>query len=120
MKRAFVGSLVAVLMSASLAPIASAQTSTTIDSSFPMTAAAARMDVTPFNLVFLAYQGFFEEEGIPMAGGLIDRYESGGVTAQDLVQVAINMNRLSPDKLNDDGYLRSVDYQLEFLTDTSN
>jgi len=115
MKRAVVGSLVAVLLSAGMAPIAHAETLTAVDSSFPATSAAARMDVTPFNLVFLAYQGFFESEGIPMAGGLVDWYRTGRVTSQDLVQVAIGMNRLSAERLNDEGYLRSVDYQLSTL-----
>jgi len=117
MKRAVVGSLVAVLLSASVAPIASAQTVTAVDSSFPARAAADRMDVTPFNLVFLAYQGFFESEGIPMAGGLIDWYKSGQVTSRDLVQVAIGMNRLSADRLNDEGYIRSVEFQLQSLVE---
>lgn len=116
MKRVFLGSLAAILLSAGMAPVATAQTLTAVDSSFPSAAESVRMDVTPFNLVFLAYQGFFEEEGIPMASGLIDWYDSGRITSRDLVQVAIGMNRLSSETLNDEGYLRAVDYQLNTLT----
>ena len=36
-----------------------------MDVAFPMMAKKYGMDVTPFNLVFLAFQGFFIGEGVP-------------------------------------------------------
>lgn len=115
MKRAFVGSLTAVLLSAGMAPVAMAETVTEVDSSFPAAAESVRMDVTPFNLVFLAYQGFFESEGVPMASALISWYESGRIEAEDLVNIAIGMNRLSPDTINNEMYLDAVEFQLDSL-----
>lgn len=111
MKRTFVSSLVVVILSASLAPIASAQT--TEMSLAPSTeVSVSRADATPFDLVSLAYQGFLEAEGIPMADGLINRYESGNITARDVVQAGINSNRLSSDRLDDSSYISSVNTQL--------
>jgi CHAT domain-containing protein len=118
MKRLIITALSTLVLAATLAPTGEAQV-TTVNSSFPATAEAAGMGVTPFNLVFLAYQGFFESEDIPMAGGLISWYRTGRITAEDLVQAAINMNRLSADALNDDRYIRAVNNQLSSLANTS-
>ncbi|NJN58887.1 MAG: hypothetical protein HC879_16010 [Leptolyngbyaceae cyanobacterium SL_5_9] len=119
MKRLIVTALSTLVLAATLAPAGEAQVTTTVNSSFPATAEAVGMGVTPFNLVFLAYQGFFESEDIPMAGGLISWYRTGRITAEDLVQAAINMNRLSADALNDDRYIRAVNNQLSSLANTS-
>jgi hypothetical protein len=72
--------------------------------------------VTPFNLVFLAYQGFFENEGISKFSGLVDDYRAGTVTAENLVEVAVSMRRLSPDTLSDRAYVAAVRQQLDALT----
>lgn len=86
----------------------------------PANAEALGMAVTPFNLVFLAYQGFFESEGIPKFDGLINGYQGGEIKPEDLVKVGISMRRLSPDTLNNRGYLRAVNRQLESLYGNSN
>jgi len=118
MKRLIVAVLSTLALVATLAPAGEAQVAT-VNSSFPESAEAAGMGVTPFNLVFLAYQGFLESEDIPMAGGLVSQYRTGRISAEDLVQAAIAMNRLSPDAINDRRYIRAVDNQLGSLANTS-
>lgn len=117
MNRFAMSGLTALLLTIATSPIAAAQNLTAVDSSFPETAATVGMEVTPFNLVFLAYQGFFEQEGIAMAEGLLRGYQAGRITAEDLVQAAVNMNRLPEDASNDQRYLQAVDYQLRKLID---
>jgi hypothetical protein len=45
------------------------------------------MAVTPFNLVFLAYQGFFESEGIPKFARLAEGFEAGSITPESLIKL---------------------------------
>lgn len=74
--------------------------------------------LSPFDLVNLAYQGFLSSEGVPVAGGLISEYQTGAVTAEDLVQAAINTNRLSSEALDDARYLRAVNTRLVDLSNS--
>jgi hypothetical protein len=71
--------------------------------------------ITPFNLAEQAYRGYFKDQGIPSYDRLRVAYHEGRITAQDLVKSAIQVNRLSPQTLNDQGYLNAVDTQLESL-----
>lgn len=112
MKRILLSSLSILLLSGAMAPAAQAQITPATP---PANAATLGMAVTPFNLVFLAYQGFFESEGISKFNGLVTDHQSGRVSAEDLVQVAIAMRRLSPDTINDRRYLRSVERHLDSL-----
>jgi hypothetical protein len=77
-------------------------------------------EIKPFNLVHRAYSGHFSEEGIPGFHNLMIAHESGQITAEDLVQTAIDQGRLSPDKLNDEGYLHTVRFQLQHLDNNHN
>jgi hypothetical protein len=76
---------------------------------------ATRMAVTPFNLVFLAFHGFFEPQGIPSSMDLLSSYRNQKITAVDLVKIAVDMNRLPQSALTDRGYLNAVNSQLEDL-----
>ncbi|MGB8699988.1 MAG: hypothetical protein WCD18_11275 [Thermosynechococcaceae cyanobacterium] len=87
-----------------------------MSSDFPMMAMKYKMNVTPFNLVFLAFHGFFMSEGIPSDEGLIRAYRDGQVSPEDLTKAAISMNRLSADSLSDKDYLANVKSQLDTLT----
>lgn len=124
MKRLVLGGLSVLLMSATVAPTLRAEViAETVPANVPQTQAtnmppniAARMAVTPFNLVFLAFQGFFETQGIPSSMSLLSAYRNQQVTASDLVKIAVSMNRLPQSTLNDQGYLNAVDSQLEALT----
>jgi hypothetical protein len=72
--------------------------------------------ITPFNLVGSAYQGSFQEQGIPKYGTLISAYIEGKVTPEDIVRAAIQANRLQPTALQDKGYLNAVSTYLDGLS----
>jgi hypothetical protein len=76
--------------------------------------------ITPFNLVGLAYQGFLKNQGIPSGGILINLYQNREITGKDLVESAVKANRLSPEVLNDSGYIADVDNQLDWLHEANN
>jgi hypothetical protein len=113
MKRFILGTLSTVLLSTAIAPMVQAQVTPAAP---PAEAETLGMAITPFNLVFLAYQGFFESEGIPKFSGLEDGYRQGDVTAESLVKVAVSMRRLTPDAINNKAYLTAVKHQLDALT----
>lgn len=79
------------------------------------TSQTARVDLSPFHLVFLAYQGHFRSQGIPSYDALVKAYRWGKLRPQDLVQVAIQANRLPAEALNDVGYLGIVEANLQAL-----
>ena len=71
-----------------------------------------------FNLVSSAYRGDFEDQGINSYAVLIENYESGELTAEDLIQAAIEAGELSPSAMEDDSYVNAVDAQLDALTNS--
>ncbi|MGK7875267.1 MAG: hypothetical protein AB4426_18810 [Xenococcaceae cyanobacterium] len=76
------------------------------------------MEVQPFNLVYLGYQGYFQNQGIPSNGAFIAAVQAGRVNEVELVKSAIDSGRLSPQTLNDQSYLRAVKAELrDFDTD---
>lgn len=76
---------------------------------------AIRYQLRPFNLVYLAYQGYFRDQGIPGYSAFLAAYEAGGVSAEDLVQSAVKKNKVSPETASDRGYLRAVKSQIRSL-----
>ena len=87
-----------------------------MDANFPTMSEKYGMSVTPFNLVFLAFQGFFTSYGIPASEGLIQSYQAGKTTPEALVRAAIKMNRIPASMLNDRDYLNTVRTQLDSLS----
>ncbi|MDZ8186575.1 MAG: hypothetical protein RMX96_17215 [Nostoc sp. ChiSLP02] len=71
--------------------------------------------IQPFHLVFLAYQGYLEKQGIPSMANLLYEYRVGKVTAQDIVEAGVKANRLPAEVINDESYLNVVDLQLSSL-----
>ena len=69
-----------------------------------------------FNLVSSAYRGDFEDQGINSYAVLIENYETGELTAENLIQAAIDAGELSPSAMEDDSYVAAVDAQLDALT----
>ncbi len=69
-----------------------------------------------FNLVSSAYRGDFEEAGVNSYAILISNYETGELTAEDLINAAIESGELSPSALEDESYVEAVDLQLDALT----
>ena len=76
------------------------------------------VEVQPFNLVYLAYQGYFTEQGIPSNGRFTHAIKTRRITAKDLVASAIARGRLSPETINDSSYLAHVESQLHNLDNT--
>lgn len=72
-------------------------------------------EVEPFNLVYLGYQGFFQKEGIPSSSGFVSAYQTGKITAQQLIEAAISQGKLSPEKAKDQGYIHAVRHHLMYL-----
>lgn len=72
-------------------------------------------NVTPFELVSLARQGVLNDEGIPSYAGLYSAYNQEELHARDLVQAAVESNRLSNSATNDENYLAAVERQLKAL-----
>ena len=70
---------------------------------------------SPFNLAELAYRGYFKEQGIPAYYNLVSDYRAGRVTVQDIIQSGIRANKVSPDVLNNAGYVNALDAQLRNL-----
>ena len=104
MKR-IASSLVALTLSvAAFAPIANAEPS-------------ADRKLTSFDLANLAYQGRLTENGIPGYGSLEASINSGAVTAEDVIQAAIDSGRLSESALQDDAFVTAVERHLEDLVD---
>lgn len=77
--------------------------------------ANATQQITPFNLVNLARNGYFQAQGIPSHGALGIAIASERIQAEDVVSAAVAQKRLSPETLNDEGYLRIVDMKLNDL-----
>ena len=73
-------------------------------------------NITPFNLVSLAYQGKFKNQGVSGYNSLITAIVFDEVSGKDLVQIGIDTGRLSADTINDSSYISSVDSQLQKLT----
>jgi hypothetical protein len=74
--------------------------------------------ITPFNLTYIADQGYFQDQGIPSAGGLIDAIVSKQIVAQDLIRAAVKTNQLPVQTLDDRDYIYSLESQMKGLTES--
>lgn len=68
-----------------------------------------------FSLVTSAYRGEYEDYGIPSYVQLANEYQSGEITAEDVIQAAIEANQLSPRAIEDEAYVNAVELQLDSL-----
>lgn len=72
-------------------------------------------ELGPFNLAYLAYQGYLKDQKIPSGGALINAIGSGKITAQDVIQAAVKDDRLPESKLQDKSYHRHLKAHLMTL-----
>ncbi|MGB3639177.1 MAG: hypothetical protein WBA39_16615 [Rivularia sp. (in: cyanobacteria)] len=72
-------------------------------------------NISPFNLVSLAYQGEFKNQGVSGYHSLLTAITFGEISGKHLVQIGIDTGRLSAETINDSGYISSVDSQLQKL-----
>ncbi len=74
----------------------------------------------PFDAAFLAYQGNLKAQGIPSGSALISQYQTGNLTALDVVKAAVNAKKLPAQALNDRSYLKAVESQLTSFDNANN
>lgn len=119
MRRSISTLLTTLLLCAAILP-AAAQAQTTKAAPTSLNPYAANQpsanQLMPFNLAYLAYQGYLKDQGIPSNGALIDAIASRTITAQDIIQAAVKANRLPEQTLSDQGYRHNLEDQLQGFT----
>ncbi|WP_055073524.1 hypothetical protein [Pseudanabaena sp. 'Roaring Creek'] len=113
MKRLLLTLLPALLISTAIAPSVKAA-----DDAMPMPSVEVTMKITltPFNLAYLAHQGYFKDQGIPDSGELMRGFIDGSITAKQIVKAAVDSNRLPAAFLQNESYISAVKVQLYSLT----
>lgn len=101
---AFVPAL--LLASTIIVPAAKAQ------DTFPTMEVTMKLTLTPFNLAYLAYHGYFESQGIPQYSNLAEAFRSGKTTATQVVKAAVDTKRLPDSFLKNDSYIKALSIQL--------
>jgi len=104
MKRFTSSLLVLVLSAVAFAPAAKADT-------------VQESRLTPFNLSTLAYQGRLSNEGIPGYGALAVGIQTGSITAETVIEAAIDAGRLPETAQDNSTFVSAVARQLDNLAD---
>ena len=113
MKKLLLAFLPALLLSATATvPAAKAQDAMQM----PSIEVKMKITLTPFNLAYLAHQGYFTSQGIPDSEGLMKGFNDGSITAAQLVKAAVNDKRLPAAFLTNDSYISAVKNQLYTLS----
>jgi hypothetical protein len=81
----------------------------------PTTSGETTAQLSPFELVTTANQGQLSQQGIPSFSQLTAEFQLGRISAKDLVQAAIQANRLPAQTANDASYLSAVQAQLQLV-----
>ncbi|MBD2157686.1 hypothetical protein [Leptolyngbya sp. FACHB-16] len=76
-------------------------------------------ELSPFNLVSLAYRGHFSEQGIPGYGNFVLGLHTGRIRADDVIQAAVDAGQLSPDVQDSRSYRTAVRQHLLSLRNTA-
>lgn len=112
MKRLIIGSLSVLLVATATTPAVKAEP---IAVNLPtiQNSPTSKVELTPNQLVSLAYSGYLKSQGVPSYGALSAAVNQGSINAQDLVQSAIKAHRLPAQVLANQGYLGNVQNQLQ-------
>lgn len=78
--------------------------------------ANATSQTTPSNLANLARNGYFQEQGIPSHSALNTAITRGQVNAENLIEAAVEENKVAPETINYQGYVNSVEMKLDLMT----
>ncbi|MEL6472182.1 MAG: hypothetical protein AAFQ74_20840 [Cyanobacteria bacterium J06623_4] len=70
---------------------------------------------TPFQLSYLAFSGGLGEEGIPGGTRLLSAYESGSLSAEDVVEAGALSKKLGTAASDEEDYTKSVDNFLKLM-----
>ncbi|WP_051158647.1 hypothetical protein [Nodosilinea nodulosa] len=84
------------------------------------TTVALTQNLTPFQLVNLAYEGGLQDQGIPSYGQFENAYAQNKVDAHSLVAAAIQGRYVPANTAQDGGYLNGVRLQLRSVAPDSN
>lgn len=116
-KKIILGSLSILFLSVPLASVARAEVSSGLHKgeAHCATTSSSSTQIDPFRLVYRAYEGSFDAQGIPGGSLLLDAIALRRVTAEQIVESAIEQGRLSPDTINDQSYLKAVEFQMRGL-----
>ncbi len=116
----FVPTVLSMLVIAVASPSVVKAQSMPVDSSAlnpVVTANPAVSQLTPFDLSFLAYRGYLQDQGIPGGQLLVSELEAGTVSAKDVVQAAIKAHRLPEQMLTDQSYSQALESQLKSFSE---
>jgi len=72
-------------------------------------------EVSPFNLTTMAYRGYLSQQGIPAYGNLLVALQTGSVTADDIIEAAINEGLIPYNVQDDASYENALEQQLDVL-----
>jgi hypothetical protein len=77
-------------------------------------------ETKPFELAYLAYQGYFSDQGISGYENLLSNYRRGTVSGMDIVEAAVTQGRISPERMEDSVYVSQVDALLRRIENNRN
>ncbi|MBW4419972.1 MAG: hypothetical protein KME13_12185 [Myxacorys californica WJT36-NPBG1] len=109
------GSLLLLLVGFSV-PMARAESTI---ANFTAGSNSAIPSMTPYDVVFLAYQGYFRNQGLRGYGAFADGCNQGKLTAQDVVEAAIKANQLPRTIVNNRGFMNAVDANMKAFKNNS-
>jgi hypothetical protein len=115
MKRFMLAGFSILLVSATTTSAVTAETTATNSAALGSAPDYLNSQITPFNLVSLAYRGYLRSQGIPSYSLFLSAYRMGSIRAEDIVSSAVEANRLPADALTDRDYLKAVETQLDNL-----
>ena len=69
----------------------------------------------PFEVAFLAYRGELSDHGIPGYNTFRMQYRLGRITADDVVAAAIEAGYVTATMIDDDGYVKAVENQVDII-----
>ncbi len=107
MKGLIIGSLSLLLISTCTATEVRAE-KTVLNPAVAGSTGSYTHQITPFNLVNLAYQGYLKDQGIPSYSVLSRAYLDQKISALDIVRSAVKAKRLPEEALSNKKYLNNV------------
>lgn len=126
MKRLSAGTISALLLAGAIAPAAMAdpdQSNYQAQSSQPsgsmdIGAVPTMEEVSPFDLAYFTYYGGMEDYGIDGGTFLVQDYRDGEITAEDIVQTAVENEFVEEEALDNPLYVESVNDFLRMFETT--
>ncbi|KAF3884988.1 MULTISPECIES: hypothetical protein [Nostocales] len=118
MKRLIFGSLSALLLSTSTLPVFATE-KTSVNRVESSNTQSSITQLEPLELVNLAYQGYFSQQGIPGYSDFLLAIRQKEISAEDIVQVAVNTRKVPSQALSDEEYLNAVKVKVDALANTA-